>query len=238
VEPERIIPDDTEPGIVATHLARYAFARPRLTGLKVLDAGCGVGYGTDFLSAEASSVTGIDVSEETVAYARRRYGGPRTEFRVGDLHALDFPDVSFDAVCSFETLEHVEAPEQVLAELARVLRPSGTLFVSTPHALETTRAPTNPFHRVEWSAADFERLLGSHFAEVELFGQRRVQTDAHRLAQRLDVLGLRRRFAFLRRGARLLGTTPTAELTLDDVVVSPGVEGASEVVAVCTLPRR
>lgn len=237
MDPERIIPDETEPGIVAAHLARYAFARPRVSGLNVLDAGCGVGYGTAYLAAEAAHVTGIDVSEETVAYARRRYGGPQTEFRVGDLHALEFPNAAFEAVCSFETIEHVEDPEQMLAELARVLRPSGTLFLSTPNAPETTTTPANPFHRVEWSAPDFERLLGARFAHIELFGQRRVQTGAHRLAQRLDVFGLRRRFAFLRRGARLLGTAPTAELTLDDVVVSPGVTGATEIVAICRSPR-
>ena len=238
VDPERIIPDETEPGIVAMHLARYAFARPHVTGLKVLDAGCGVGYGTAYLAAETSHVTGIDVSDETIAYANQRYGGPLTEFRVGDLQALEWPDESFDAVCSFETIEHVHDPDRMLAELARVLRPGGTLFVSTPNVPATNRAPTNPFHRVEWSAADFERLLLTRFGDVALFGQRRVQTGAHRLAQRLDVFGLRRRFAFLRRGARLLGTASTAEQTLDDVIVSPGLVGASEIVAVCRRPRR
>lgn len=238
VDPERIVPDETEHGIVALHLARYAFARPYVSGGQVLDAGCGVGYGAAYLAEAAAHVTAIDIDAETVEYARRRYGGPTTDFRIADLHALDLPSASFDSVCSFETIEHVEDPERVLSELARVLRPDGALFVSTPNAAVTTTSPTNPFHHIEWSAPDFRHLLSSHFDDVTLFGQRRLQTPAHRLAQRLDVLGLRRRFAFVRRGARLLGTAPTAELTLDDVLVAPGIEGASEIVAVCRRPHR
>ena len=85
----------------------------------------------------------------------------------------------------------------------------------------------------------FERLLRRYFAHVELFGQRRLQTRRHRLVQRLDVLGLRRRFPSLRRAAPLLGTAPMASLGPADVVIDrDGIEGASELVALCTGPRR
>ena len=232
--PERIVPDTTEPGIVALHLKRYEFAAPWCRDAEVLDAGCGVGYGSAFLGDVAAHVVGVDRDEPAIAYASARYGRPNVEFRVGDVVALDFPDASFDAVCSFETIEHVEEPDAFVAEAARVLRPAGVLLVSTPRADETTVSPANPFHRVELSRADFELLLRRSFEKVELYGQRRLQTRRHRLLQRADVLGLRKRLTFLRPASRVLGTAPMAEVTAEGIVIErDGLERATELVAVC-----
>jgi 2-polyprenyl-3-methyl-5-hydroxy-6-metoxy-1,4-benzoquinol methylase len=232
--PERIVPDTELAGVIAAHLKRYAFARPLCVGRQVLDAACGVGYGSAFLAEAAASVVGVDVDVESVAYARGRYASPTCAFEVMDVGQLGFADASFDAICSFETIEHVPDPVRALAELRRVLRPGGTLVISTPHVAVTTHAPANPFHRVEFSLADFEALLRGSFETVEIYGQRRVQTGAHRLVQRLDVLGLRRHLGLLRRGSRLLGTPSTEEMTLDDLVISRDeIERATEIVAIC-----
>jgi ubiquinone/menaquinone biosynthesis C-methylase UbiE len=237
--PERIDPSETESGILAIHLKRYDFGRRFSKGADVLDAACGLGYGTAYLAEVARRVRGVDASTEAIAIAERRYPGPNVMFGVADVQALPDSDASYDVVVSFETIEHVDQPTTMLGEIARVLRDDGTFIVSTPKARVTTSTPTNPHHRTEWSTDDFARLLQACFAEVDLYGQRRVQTSAHRVAQRLDVFGLRRRLAFLRGGARILGTTPTAELTLDDIVIEPGVgEHATEIVAVCRGPRR
>lgn len=233
-QPERIVPDETEPGIVALHLKRYEFALPYCEGLEVLDGACGVGYGSALLAGRARRVVGVDLSAEAIAYARRRYAAANLEFSEQDLLALDFADASFDVVCAFETIEHVDDRERYLAEVVRVLRAGGLYFVSTPQVARTTETPENPFHRVEYARADFEAVLGRFFGSVELYGQRRLQTRRHRLMQRLDVLGLRRRLSFLRPAAAVLGTAPTAELTSADLVISQdGIEHASELVAVC-----
>ena len=232
--PERIIPDETERGILAYHLKRYEFALERCADRDVLDIACGVGYGSELLATEARSVHAGDISAETVDYARIRYGSSGVRFDVLDAVRLALPDTSFDVVVSFETIEHLEHPELALAEFARVLRPGGTLVVSTPHVARTDPSPENQHHRVELSRTDLEALLRKSFVDIEIFGQRRLQTSAHRLAQRLDVLGLRRRVAFLRRGARLLGTAAMAEMTADDIVISADdIDRATEIVAVC-----
>ena len=232
--PERIVPDETEPGIVALHLKRYEFALPFCAGKEVLDAGCGVGYGTAHLATVARRVVGVDRDADTIAYARQRYGSDSVEFVAADLLELPLADDSFDAACSFETIEHVPDPEALVAQLRRVLRPDGVCLVSTPRAEETTRAPDNPFHAVELSAGDLERLLRARFAEVTLYGQRRLQSTRHRTMQRLDPLGLRKRLTFLRPASRLLGTAPMAEVTLDGIEIAEGrVDGATEIVAVC-----
>jgi SAM-dependent methyltransferase len=234
--PERIVPDETEPGIVALHLKRYEFALPWCRGRDVLDGACGVGYGTAHLAREAGRVVGVDRDEGAIAYARAHYAAANVEFRVADLLDLDLPDASFDVVCSFETIEHLPDPDAFLLEVTRVLRPGGTFLVSTPRSDETTRRPDNPFHELELSAADFASLLEAHFAGVELYGQRRLQTARHRLLQRLDVLGLRRRLTFLRPASRLVGTPPMAEVGLDGIAIErDGLERATELVAVCRL---
>lgn len=237
--PERIIPDDTETGVVALHLKRYVFALPYCEGKQVLDAACGAGYGTAALAAVAQRVVGIDASAEAIAYARERYETANVEFEQMDATRLRLADESLDVVCSFETIEHLQDRDAFLAEVVRVLRPGGTLLVSTPQARETTLQPANPHHHVEYSRQDFEELLRRFFTGVELFGQRRIQTRRHRLLQRLDVLGLRRRLVVLRRVSVLVGTAPTAEVTLDGVVIDrSGLDHATELVAVCTGPRR
>src|SRR5206468_1379246 len=108
----------------------------------------------------------------------------------------------------FETIEHVPDRDAFLCEVARVLAPDGVFLVSTPQARRTVDRPDNPFHHVEYSRVDFERLLHGAFDRVELYGQRRLQTRRHLLLQRLDVLGLRRRLTFLRRASVLVGTPP------------------------------
>lgn len=237
--PERIVPDETSPGIVSLHLARYVFAAPWCRDREVLDLACGVGYGSAELARVARRVVGGDIDEESVAYARRRYGQPNVTFEVVDAAALPFPDGSFDVVCSFETIEHLADRAAYLAEVTRVLRAEGTFVVSTPRADRTTRDPANPFHRIEYSRRDFRELLEGRFAGVELYGQRRMQTRRYRWLRRLDVFGLRRRLPFLRRASVLVGTRATVDVRLEDVAIDRDrLDDAAELVAVCTRPRR
>jgi 2-polyprenyl-3-methyl-5-hydroxy-6-metoxy-1,4-benzoquinol methylase len=232
--PERILPDETEPGIVALHRKRYEFAQPYCRGGDVLDAGCGVGYGTALLARNARSVVGIDLDADAIAYAQRRYGAPNVVFRVGDMTALDLEHDSVDVVCAFETIEHLAEPERFVAETRRVLRDEGLLLASTPRAERTDERPANPHHEREYSPRDFESLLRTQFTSVELLGQRRLQTTRHRALRRLDVLGLRKHLPFLRPlGKAVTGTSAMADVSSSEIEITPDLHGATELIAVC-----
>lgn len=238
--PERIVPDDTPAGPLAVHEERYRFALPYCEGKRVLDAACGVGYGSAIVAQRAATVVGIDIAEDAIRYARERYDAPNVEYRIGDLLSPDLAERAFDVVCSFETLEHLPDRDTFLSHMGRALRDDGIFIVSTPRAARTTDTPINPHHYVEYSRADFEALIRRYFAAVELFGQRRLQTRRHRAMQRLDVFGLRRHLGPLRRVGKLAtGTEPMWDLSVAGIVIDrEHVGDADELVAVCRNPRR
>jgi len=154
----------------AAHMTRYRWASDLVSGRRVLDAGCGVGYGTRLLAeAGASEAVGVDLSDDALDRARSG-GGAGTRFVVGDLLDLPFEDEAFDVVVSFEAIEHVAEPEQVLAELARVLRPDGLLIVSTPNS--AVSGQNNPHHLRELTPDELETALKGIFGHVRLAEQR------------------------------------------------------------------
>jgi 2-polyprenyl-3-methyl-5-hydroxy-6-metoxy-1,4-benzoquinol methylase len=168
--PERFVPETMgEELIAAEHLARYAWAAPLVAGARVLDAGCGTGYGAAMLAeAGAAEVVGVDVAEAVVEAARSR-AGARLAFSRADLVRLPFEAGSFDVVTCFEVIEHVLDPVAVLAELARALAPDGVLAISSPNA--DRYPPGNPHHVREFTTSEFRALLAEQFAEVRLLAQ-------------------------------------------------------------------
>lgn len=156
------------------HMARYAMALPLCGGLRVLDVACGEGYGSHLLASEADSVDGVDIDPESVEHARRRYSRANLTFHQGDATALAFEDDCFDVITSFETLEHLEAQQQLLAELHRVLKPGGLLLISSPdkHTYSDLTGFDNPYHVRELYRDEFEQLLQGEFAHHRLYGQK------------------------------------------------------------------
>jgi len=174
---ERIIPDEDECSISTDtfqeHATRYEFATKFVKGDKILDAACGVGYGTKILSEVGGlEVHGCDFSEDVIAYAKKRYSDKSVQFHVMDISRLDFPDNTFHSVVSFETIEHVKNYKQVIDEFARVLKKDGVLIISTPN--KDADNAENPFHYKEFSKDEFVTMLKSHFKRVDLYSQRLV----------------------------------------------------------------
>jgi len=97
-------------------------------GARVLEVGSGLGILANDVAASTTGVdlVGLEVSAEQLAATRPR---PGVTFVQGDAHALDFPDTSFDVVYARYLLEHVAAPDRVLREMRRVVKPGGRVAV-------------------------------------------------------------------------------------------------------------
>lgn len=169
---ERIVPGapDCEPNFAQKmyqeHVARYAFAAQLAAGADVLDVGCGVGYGSQFLArAGAASVLGLDIADDAIEHARKHYFHPAVSFAVHDAAAIALA-ASHDLVTCFELIEHVEAQEQVLDRIKAALRPAGVLVISTPRPLDDIRTH---FHVHEMSFEELHGMLKQRFRHVEAF---------------------------------------------------------------------
>ena len=172
---ERCIPGKSGNVAEAEHSARYEFARKYVKDRKVLDVGCGVGYGSALLASIAKEVIGIDISNEAIDYAKQNYLRENVRFHVGDATDLDFlKDEQFDVIASFEVIEHVPNYFQYLSEVQRLLKDDGIFIISTPNKKyhsPSSEKPLNPFHVTEFWLDDFKELLKKNFGNVKLYGQ-------------------------------------------------------------------
>ncbi len=238
------------------HRAAYAFAIERAKagrildlGGRVLDLGCGSGYGTAELADSCPGTVGVDrIAPDPQAR------GPQVRFLRADLRGIPLANASFDLVVSFQVIEHLEDPGPYLAAIARLLRPNGTALISTPNLLQSDGE--NPFHVHEYMADELARTLQHHFRNVEMRGVGASAPAAHyygeRLRQirrivRLDPLRLRHRlprwlidwmFAKLalvvRRGIRRQEGLP--QVGLSDFPVGNADEECLDLLAVCGEP--
>lgn len=143
------------------HLVRYHWAAKKLAGCSfVVDAACGLGYGSAILAAALpeAKVLGFDISGEAVEYANALYGSERVAFATSDVRALtSLESGSVDGFVSFETLEHVPDPEKIMAEVARVLRPNGVFVGSVPNLwCDDSGNDPSPYH---FQVFDLDKLM-------------------------------------------------------------------------------
>ncbi len=171
---ERFVPG-TRGEIWVEHWHRYHFAARWVGGRRVLDVACGEGYGAALLARSAAHVTAADLSPEAIEHARRRYAAlGNAAFVCAPCTRLPLADASIDVAVSFETIEHIAEQDEFLAELARVLTPTGVLILSCPNKLEYSdkRAYSNEFHVRELYRDGLDRLLAPRFPECRWYGQR------------------------------------------------------------------
>lgn len=148
---ERYTPWRSEPGsqVAGSHIARYAWAAQRLFGKKVVDLGCGCGYGTYMLSWVADSVSGVDCDEATISYCVRQFRAPNLEFLCIDLAHPDLYDALYavgDCFVALEFLEHLDDPVPIIDNF-------GPLLWSMPVN------DTSQFHARPYSVDDIGLLL-------------------------------------------------------------------------------
>jgi SAM-dependent methyltransferase len=162
-------------------------------GERILEVGCGGGHVLRLFPG--CELTGVDVSGEMLAKARRNLAGYKVRLLKGELSELDLPSGGFDAVICTEVLEHAVDPEGILEQMGRLLRPGGRAVITFPNdplvnALKSlirrsglTLVP--PFSRISWGGdhyhlhvwriGEMRALLGRHFAiQAERFAPSRL----------------------------------------------------------------
>ena len=137
------------------------------TGKQVLDVGCGGGLVAEKMAELGWRVTGVDPAARSIHYAQAhaRQAGLPVEYRTGSGEALPFEDASFDVVYSLDVLEHVTDLNQVIAEVARVLRPRGIFIYDTVNRTFFTKLVAIKVLQ-EWS---WTSLMPPHFHDWHMF---------------------------------------------------------------------
>jgi 2-polyprenyl-3-methyl-5-hydroxy-6-metoxy-1,4-benzoquinol methylase len=177
---ERLFVEDWQSAVhshdatVLSHIHRYLWVQQYLKNLVCLDAGCGAGYGTHHLAVNGvNKIIGVDKSTEAMKYDQKKFRAANLEFRQMDVTKLDFVSGAFDAVISFDVLEHLNEVDQhrFMAETARVLNPNGTAYFGCPNGKRIALWWPNPFHLRELLQEEFELLLKQYFRNVTVLGQ-------------------------------------------------------------------
>lgn len=148
----------SEPVVAAIEAAR---GRP-VAGDRVLEVGCGTAALSAALDRGGAEVVASDVSLRWLALAQKRLGDARVELVACAAESLPFPDRSFDVVAASDVIEHVQDPDRFVGECARVLRPSGLLFLSTPNRFSLGLEP----HVRLWGVGWLPRCLAERYVRA------------------------------------------------------------------------
>ena len=161
----------------------------------ILEIGTGMGYGVEIIAPKATRYISID--KELPAQINQL---ENVEYYDMEVPPIGFENCLFDAVVSFQVIEHIDDDIDFVREVSRVLRPGGKFVVSTPNApMSLTR---NPWHVREYNADELRNLLECHFSKVEAYGvvgNEKIMEYYHKNRQsvrkitRFDILDLQHR---------------------------------------------
>lgn len=158
-------------GIRYDHVARYEFASSWLTkhkpGCNVLDCAAGVGYGAALLGESGFQVVAVDASIFATSYANSYWSHKNVTFVNLDAYDIDQFDDKFDAIVSFESLEHFEWPDIVIKKFSKL---SDTLLFSVPNEDVIPFGPGFAFHYRHYRSGDLSELVNP-YRVLEEYGQ-------------------------------------------------------------------
>jgi SAM-dependent methyltransferase len=139
-------------------------------GGRVLDAGCGRSLFTEIRPSWPFTIVAADLDPDLLRSRAREF--PQVRFVAGEAEPLPFRAASFDGVFAGELIEHLAEPRRGLAEFRRVLRPGGTLILTTPNrrrlanVVDGSERPLSPDHLSELSFDEVRELLRAEGFEV------------------------------------------------------------------------
>jgi len=170
------------------HLARYRWAREiarRNKAINILDIACADGYGTNQMYAEGRIVQGIDKSESLIHKAELKY--KKCIFHAMDVDEKDIAIKNlspFDAICCFETLEHVKYPIKLLELLSSCLARNGFLMISVPNGdfepLDADGEIISEYHKHTFSDGQLTRMIENCGMQIEQKLHQHLSAQLHR----------------------------------------------------------
>lgn len=160
-------------GIRRDHVARYEWAAGRFGGKNIMDAGCGVGYGSKILARGGSAVIGVDASESAIQFARQHFNhDDRVQYQTGDVAKIEG---QAEVVVAFEVLEHLMKPELALRSWRAM---AGRLVVSVPNEAAFPYRPEYVHHVRHYTRAELVVLLEANgWAVREWWGQEGPESE-------------------------------------------------------------
>ncbi|NJL28849.1 MAG: class I SAM-dependent methyltransferase [Thermoanaerobaculia bacterium] len=174
VKSENVSPEIQNDLFVA-HRAVYGFFARFVGGRRVLDLGCGTGYGArDLLAAGAREIVAVDLDPKNVAYAQRHFESEGVRFLVADIAALPADLGHFDVAVSSNVFEHLADPERAIRDLEKHLSTGGTFLMAVPPITDAGTLALhldNHFHRSNLFVWDWAELLNRRFDAVRVFRQ-------------------------------------------------------------------
>jgi SAM-dependent methyltransferase len=150
------------------HIATYRHVLKYVKGKRVLDYGCGTGYGSLMLSKAAANIIAVDLSKEAIDFAKQNYIADNLTFKT----IPELTNAKFDVITSFQVVEHVPSDKDYIEKLKSLLKHGGFLLLSTPdksiRLFNYIQKPWNAFHLKEYSSDSFGNLLHNYFTKVEV----------------------------------------------------------------------
>ena len=232
---ERVSLEKSDNYVFQRSVLAYHHAAELVEG-DILEIGTGSGYGVEVIAPKATRYITVDKQ-----LPQNPLQLENVEYYDMEVPPIEFENCSFDAVVSFQVIEHIEDDMTFVREVARVLRPGGKFVVSTPNApMSITR---NPWHVREYKANELYNLLGCYFSNVELYGvvgnekimeYYRKNCQSVRKITRFDILDLQHRLPrkllqipydllnrLNRRSLHKKNTSLTDSIVMDDYSIVP-----------------
>lgn len=176
IRPRVVLNDPNEPlEMIGFTIARYKFACKWMRDTdRVLEVGCGEGFGCNFFSRHVARVTGMDIDAELVERIGSKYQRENLNFIVDDIvHPRTPPTALYDVIVSFEMIEHVSQGDgkKMIANVAAHLKDRGLAILSTPRARSDRSVSRQHMHVFEYDYETFVSALRGSFGRVTVFCQ-------------------------------------------------------------------
>lgn len=156
------------------YLAQYREAAKYAKGARVLDVGCGFGFGSRYLFDNgAIDVVGLDINKKQLGFAQKKFARDGVSFREQRAEEMKFAAKSFDLVTCFQVLERSTNPDEVIYNIHKSLDKGGVALISTVNRLRGANISDSPIeetHLLEFDLIELKQTLKKHFSKVDVRG--------------------------------------------------------------------